>query len=104
MESVSYFSFIKGFTKRQPIVVSSISAARENAASDFAITKGARDMLSTPPAMIIDAPPELIAREALHTASRLDQHKRLTVAPGTSLGRLASSRAMRATFRLSSPA
>ena len=37
---------------RQPIVVSKISALRENAVSAFGMTSGARDMLSTPPAII----------------------------------------------------
>ncbi len=46
------FAFISGLTKRQPIVVSSIFAARENALSALAITNGARVMLSTPPAII----------------------------------------------------
>ena len=38
------------------------------------------------------------------TASRPEPHRRLTVAPGTSTGSPASSAAMRATLRLSSPA
>jgi len=46
----------------------------------------------------------LIARAAIDTASMLDPHKRFTVAPGTSFGIPASSSAMRATLRLSSPA
>ena len=48
--------------------------------------------------------PLLIARAAVATASRLDPQRRLTVEPGTSFGNPASSRAMRATLRLSSPA
>ena len=43
---------MRGLTKRHPIVVSKISALRLNAASAFGMTKGARDMDSTPPAMI----------------------------------------------------
>jgi acetyl-CoA acetyltransferase len=39
------------FTKRQPMVVSWISAWRENAVSALGMTNGARDMLSTPPAI-----------------------------------------------------
>src|SRR5690349_2795027 len=104
IESVPYFSFIAGFTKRQPRVVSSILAVRENGASALPITNGERDMLSTPPAITRDDSPDLIARAALETASRLDAHKRLTVAPGTSTGRPARRRAIRATLRLSSPA
>src|SRR6266581_4210479 len=87
MESVPYCAFIMGLTKRQPIVVSSILADRENAASALATTNGARDMLSTPPAITSEASPHLIARAAWDTASRLDPHSRFTVAPGTSLGK-----------------
>ena len=46
-----YFAFISGLTKRQPIVVSSIFAVRENALSALPMTNGARVMLSTPPAI-----------------------------------------------------
>ncbi len=42
---------MSGFTKRQPMVVSWISAARWNGACAFAITNGARVIDSTPPAM-----------------------------------------------------
>jgi len=52
IESMPYFAFISGLTKRQPMVVSSIFAERENALSALGMTKGARDMLSTPPAII----------------------------------------------------
>ena len=99
-----YFSFINGFTNRQPIVVSSIFATRENALSLFPITNGARVMLSTPPAITSSASPDLIARAAMPTASRLDPHRRFTVLAGTSFGNPASSSAMRPTLRLSSPA
>ena len=51
IESMPYLAFISGLTKRQPMVVSSILAARENALSALPITKGARVMLSTPPAI-----------------------------------------------------
>ena len=104
IESVPYFSFITGLMNRQPMVVSSILAVRENADSDFAIANGARDMLSTPPAITSDASPILIARALTDTASMLDPHSRFTVAPGTSFGNPASSSAIRATLRLSSPA
>ena len=46
----------------------------------------------------------LMARAAVPTASRPDPHSRLMVPPGTPTGRPASSAAMRATLRLSSPA
>ena len=103
MESTPYWAFISGFTKRQPMVVSSSFMLRENAASDFAMTKGARDMLSTPPAMTSEFSPVLMARAATEMASRLEPHNRFTVEPGTVCGRPASSSAMRATLRLSSP-
>ena len=48
---------MRGLTKRQPMVVSWISACREKAVSAFGITKGARDMLSTPPATTSSASP-----------------------------------------------
>ena len=104
IESIPYFAFISGLTKRQPIVVSSIFAAREYASVAFACTNGARDMLSTPPAITSDCSPALIARAAIAIASRLEPHSRLTVVPATDVGSPASSSAMRATLRLSSPA
>ena len=61
-------------------------------------------MLSTPPASTSSISPLRIARAAVPTASRPEPHSRLMVAPGTVLGRPASSTAMRATLRLSSPA
>src|SRR5205823_4395056 len=63
MESVPYFAFISGLTKRQPMVVSSSFAEREKALSALPRTKGARDMLSTPPAITSSASPDLMARE-----------------------------------------
>ena len=54
--------------------------------------------------MHIVSSPAAIARDALNAASIPDPHSRLTVAPGTDVGRPASSTAMRATLRLSSPA
>ncbi len=51
------------------MVVSKISACRLNAVSALGITKGARDIDSTPPAMITSASPALIARAAVATAS-----------------------------------
>ena len=65
---------------------------------------GARLMLSTPAAIASSASPQRMARAAVARASRLDPHSRLTVMPGTASGRPASSSAMRATLRLSSPA
>ena len=68
------------------------------------MTNGARDMLSTPPAISREFSPVLMARAAIEMASRLDPQSRFTVVPGTDCGRPASSSAMRATLRLSSPA
>jgi hypothetical protein len=68
------------------------------------MTKGARLMLSTPPAIISRASPARMARAAVPSASRPEPHRRLMVAPGTSTGRPASRLLMRATLRLSSPA
>jgi len=52
------------------------------------LRRGARaDIFSTPPAMIRSASPLLMARAALATASMLEPQSRLTVPPGTSLGR-----------------
>jgi len=45
-----------------------------------------------------------MARNAAPTASMPEAHKRLRVTPGTHSGSPASSNAMRATLRLSSPA
>ncbi len=61
-------------------------------------------MLSTPPAMINSASPKAIARAACPTASNPEAHSRFTVQAGTVTGNPASSTAMRATLRLSSPA
>ncbi|MNH29563.1 hypothetical protein D3C79_898020 [compost metagenome] len=86
------------------MVVSSIFIARLKALSALPITNGARDMLSTPPAIINSLSPVLMVRAAIATASRLDPHRRLRVQPGICTGRPASSNAIRATLRLSSPA
>ena len=104
IESMPYFAFISGLTKRQPIVVSSIFATRENALSALPMTNGARVMLSTPPAIISAVSPLLMARAAMAMASRLEPHRRFTVVPDTSCGNPASNSDIRATLRLSSPA
>src|SRR5258708_1073424 len=104
MESTPYFAFRQGFMNRQPSVVSSIFIEREYALSDLPITKGARDMLSTPPAITRAGLLHLMGRAAVATASMLEAQSRLTVVPGTSFGRPANKSAIRATFRLSSPA
>ena len=104
MESTPYWLFISGLMKRQPMVVSKISALRENASSALPCTKGARVIDSTPPAMANSISPARIARAAVPTASSPEAHSRLSVTPGTLAGSPASSSAMRATLRLSSPA
>ncbi|MCY1361318.1 hypothetical protein D9M69_479790 [compost metagenome] len=104
MESMPNWPFISGLTKRQPMVVSKISAWRENALSALPMTKGARDMDSTPPASISPASPQRRARAALPMASRPEPQRRFRVVPGTLSGRPASREDMRATLRLSSPA
>ena len=96
---------MRGFTNRQPRVVSSIARGpRSQGPSALSITYGARVMDSTPPAMNTSPSPAAIACAALLTAWSPDPHRRLTVWPATSTGSPASSAAMRATLRLSSPA
>jgi hypothetical protein len=104
IESMPYCAFISLFTKRQPMVVSYTALLREKALSALGMTNGARLMLSTPPAIISAVSPDLIARAAVPTASMPEPHRRLIVVPGTATGSPASSAAMRATLRLSSPA
>src|SRR3989344_88848 len=104
MESTPYFSFISLLMKRQPMVVSYTALLRLKADSALGMTKGARLMLSPPPAIIRPASPALMARAAVPTASRPEPHRRLMVAPGTSIGKPASRLLMWATLRLSSPA
>ena len=86
------------------MVVSSSFMLRENAASALPITKGARDIDSTPPAIANSISPLAIARNAVPIASMPEAHSRLRVTPGMLEGRPASNSAIRATLRLSSPA
>ena len=104
MESTPNCAFISLLTKRQPIVVSYISALRSKALVALATTKGARLMLSTPPATIRPPSPLRIVRAAIATASRPEPQSRFSVTPPAVSGSPASSPAMRATLRLSSPA
>src|SRR5690625_6686447 len=67
------------------------------------MTKGARDMLSTPPASTSPASPLRKARAAVPMASSPEPHKRLMVIPGTDTGSPANNSDIRATLRLSSP-
>ena len=68
------------------------------------MTKGARVMLSTPPAMMKSASRLRMSREALPTAFSPEPHSRLTVIPGAAVGSPAKRPDMRPTSRLSSPA
>ncbi len=86
------------------MVVSNTSAERWKACSALPMTRGARVIDSEPPATATSISPVLIARDAAAIASMPEAQSRLTVEPGTDSGRPASSRAMRATLRLSSPA
>jgi len=104
MASVPCRACMRGFTKRQPMVLSCTSAWRENAVPALGITSGARLMLSTPPARAALSWPVAMPREALARASRPEPQSRLTVAAPMSTGRPASKALMRATLRLSSPA
>ena len=98
-------SAILGFSKRHPSVVSNMAGTRRSKASSlFFITNGARVMLSTPPAITTSASPVQMRITASVTASSPEPHRRFTVTAGTSYGSPASSPAMRATLRLSSPA
>ena len=67
-------------------------------------TYGARVIDSTPPPMNTSPSPTAIAWAAELIACSPEPHSRLTVSPPTSTGKSASSSAMRATLRLSSPA
>ena len=102
--SVPYSKSIFRLTKRHPMVVSYMACVRPNALSALPITKGERDMLSTPPAIIRSPSPELIAFAQLPTAFKPEPQSRLIVLAGTSGGSPANRVLMRATLRLSSPA
>ena len=104
IESTPYSAAIFGLTKRQPMLVSKSSASRPKGRLDFERTYGARVMCSTPPATYSSPSPRRRARDASTAALMPEAHSRLTVTPGTVGGRPASSSAMRATLRLSSPA
>jgi hypothetical protein len=91
-------------TSRQPSRVSTISILFGSASSGRGTTKGARLIASTPPASRMSASPAAIVRAATVKASMPEAHSRLSEAPGTESGRPASSTAIRATLRFSSPA
>ena len=72
--------------------------------SGFAIASGARLIDSTPPATNRSPSPAMTAWHAETTAASPEAQRRFTVTPATDSGRPASSAAIRATLRLSSPA
>ena len=105
IDSSGNISSMRGLGNRQPSVVSQIVwLPRGNARSGFAITSGARLIDSTPPATKRSPSPAATAWHAPTTADSPDAQSRLTVTPATDSGSPARSAAMRATFRLSSPA
>jgi hypothetical protein len=96
---------IFGLTNRHPSSESAISGTPRGGVSvGFSITHGARDMLSTPPATNTSPSPAQMAWKAERTACSPEPQRRFTVCPATETGIPASSHAMRATLRLSSPA
>jgi hypothetical protein len=97
-------SLIRGLTRRQPSAVSATSPGRAHGVPGLVITHGARVIDSTPPATTTSAAPVWTSCAADITACRPDAHSRFTVNPGTENGNPASSTAIRATLRLSSPA
>ena len=104
MDSVPNFSFIFGFGKRHPRVVSQAVRWLIEPSGFFGIAYGARLMLSTPPATKTSPSPTLIARAAALIAARPEEQRRLNVTAATETGSPARRAAMRATLRLSSPA
>ena len=94
----------RGLGKRAPSVVSKTRASREYGASALAMAKGARLMLSTPPARYRSPSPTVMARAASTTAASPLAQSRFRVCAGVVAGSPASSAAWRATLRESSPA
>ena len=94
----------KPFFKVGVVKETDAAAWRDRLQAAFGIEKGARVMLSTPPATTTLRSPARIARAAYCTASSPEPHSRFTVTPDTDCGKPARSRPMRATLRLSSPA
>src|SRR5436190_7736291 len=105
IDSSGNFAARRGFGNSQPRVVSyAVRSPRGNALSGFPITSGARDIDSTPPATKRSPSPAATAWQAETTAERPDAQRRFTVTPATDSGKPARRTAIRATFRLSSPA
>src|SRR5690606_39623010 len=83
MVSSPYCFSTLGLGKRAPMVLSKARKSREKGLSLLAMTKGARLMLSAPPATNSSPSPALTARAASRMAARLEPHRRLTVTPAT---------------------
>ena len=97
---------MRGLTNRQPSVLSwTVTSPRGNASRALGITSGARDIDSTPPAIdqvgLADGDRAHAVDDRLQARAAQPVHGR---ARHASTGRPASSRLMRATLRLSSPA
>ena len=102
---IVHWSGMFGLTMRQPrVVLCIVCGPAGKPFSGLRTTHGARLIDSTPPTRITSASPVSIARDACIAASRLEPHRRLIVVPGVEVGSPASSAAMRATLRFSSPA
>ena len=102
--TIGYSAFILGFSNRQPTVVSNILGwPWAGTFSGLGIAHGARLIDSMPLPMQTSASPAMIVWAASLTADSADAQLRFMVTPGTSTGNPASSVAMRATSRLSSP-
>jgi hypothetical protein len=104
MASVPYWACISGLIKRQPKLESCICESVPKAFEGLDMTNGARVIFSTPPATNKSPSPLWMARAAAIPADKPLAQSRFTVSPGTLWGKPASSAAMRATLRLSSPA
>src|SRR5439155_625872 len=104
MESFPYWALSRGFGNRHPNVVSHAVRFPIPPSRFFGTAYGARVMLSTPPATNTSPSPVLMARAAAVIAARPDEQRRLKVRPATETGKPARRDAIRATFRLSSPA
>src|SRR5207245_10176216 len=97
-------SLVSGLGMRHRLAVSQAVACPGPPSRFLGIANGARLMLSTPPATKTSPSPALIARAAALIAESPEEHRRLKVTAATETGKPARRAAIRATFRLSSPA
>src|SRR5690606_13393247 len=94
---------MRGLTRRQPRVVeTAVASPAGKPPAGFGSTHGARVIDSTPPTRTRSESPASIERDPIIAASRLEPQSRLTVVPGTEVGRPASRDAIRPTLRFSS--